>query len=149
MASLSGEGIEFMTGRKVLRVLIRNGKKVVVTSASSGNEEIEADEILVASGRAPNVASLGLDRAGVKFSERGIAVNGSMMTSNPDIFAAGDVVDQKYKLETLAAREGAMVASNIFNHTDKSIPMDQIKGCDIWGTSGCHKNLVSLYLFVA
>ena len=126
MASLSGEGIEFMTGRKVLRVLIRNGKKVVVTSASSGNEEIEADEILVASGRTPNVASLGLDHAGVKFSERGIAVNGSMRTSNPDIFAAGDVVDQKYKLETLAAREGAMVASNMFNHTDKSIPMDQI-----------------------
>ncbi|EQD79138.1 mercuric reductase [mine drainage metagenome] len=42
------------------------------------------------------------------------------------MYAAGDVVDQRYKLETLAAREGAIVALNIFNHLENGISIQQI-----------------------
>ena len=126
MESLSGEGIEFLTGRKVTKVFRRNGKKVVETSSAHGREEIEADEILMASGRTANANGLGLERAGVEYSEKGITVYEGFKTSNPMIYAAGDVVDQRYKLETLAAREGATVASNIFNHLENGININQI-----------------------
>lgn len=126
LASLAEEGIQFLMERKVTRVLSRSGKKVLVTESASGTEEVEADEILLASGRYPNVSSLSLEKAGVKYSGNGIYVNDQLATSNPNIYAAGDVVNQKYKLETLAAREGATVASNIYNHEDTSIPMDQV-----------------------
>ncbi|MHB1709132.1 MAG: mercury(II) reductase [Thermoplasmataceae archaeon] len=126
LSSLAEEGIQFLTERKIIRVLSRNGKKVLVTKSASGTEEVEADEILLASGRFPNISSLGLEKAGVNYSRNGIYVNDQLATSNPNIYAAGDVVDQKYKLETLAAREGATVATNIYNHEGTSIPMDQV-----------------------
>lgn len=124
--SLASEGIEFLTGRKITAVFRRNGKKVVETSSEQGREEIEADEILIASGRTANVNGLGLEKAGVDYSEKGISVNESFRTSNPIIYATGDVVDQRYKLETLAAREGATVASNIFNHQENGISLNQV-----------------------
>ncbi len=124
--SLSSEGIDFLTGRKVTKVFRRNGKKVLEISSGHGIEEVEAEEILIASGRTANVNGLELEMAGVVYSEKGIAVNESFKTSNPIIYAAGDVVEQRYKLETLAAREGATVASNLFNHLDNGININQI-----------------------
>jgi mercuric reductase len=126
MESLSGEGIEFLIGRKVAKVFRRDGKKVVETTSTQGREEISADEILLASGRAANVNSLGLEMAGVEYTENGIKVNESLMTSNPMIYAAGDVVNQRYRLETLAAREGVIAATNIFNHLENGINIRQI-----------------------
>ena len=49
------------------------------------------DEILVATGRKPNVEGIGLEEAGVKYDARkGVEVNDSLQTSNSNIFAAGD-----------------------------------------------------------
>ncbi len=126
MESLSREGIEFITGKKVTRVYRRNGKKVLEIASANGREEIEVDEILMASGRKANVNDMGLEKAGVEYSERGITVNESFKTSNPIIYATGDVVDQRYRLETLAAREGATVASNIFNNLENGIDINQV-----------------------
>ncbi len=68
------------SGKKAVRVL-QDGKEIV----------IEADEILIGAGRAPNVEGLGLKDAGVQYSARqGIVVDDTLRTSNPNIFAAGD-----------------------------------------------------------
>ena len=88
--------------------------------------KIEVDEILIASGRKPNVAGLSPENAGIEYSDKGIKVNDDFSTSNPLIYAAGDVVDQKYRLETLSAREGAIIASNIFNHSSKGINLQEV-----------------------
>ena len=53
--------------------------------------EVTADEILVAAGRTPNVEGLNLEAVGVQFNARGVAVNDRLQTTNPRIFAAGDV----------------------------------------------------------
>ena len=55
-----------------------------------GCEEI-VDHVLVAAGRAPNVEGLGLEEAGVEYSAKGVRVDDRLRTSNPDIFAAGDI----------------------------------------------------------
>ncbi|EQB67864.1 MAG: hypothetical protein AMDU1_APLC00091G0005 [Thermoplasmatales archaeon A-plasma] len=126
MTALKADGISFLTGRTVVRVYREGKKKVIETVHKDGADTIKVDEILISSGRIPNVDGLALEEAGVKYSGRGIAVRKDLSTDNPLIYAAGDVVDQKYRLETLAAREGAIVASNIFNNADKTISMQEI-----------------------
>lgn len=123
---LTEEGIEFLSERVVTGVSKRNGKKIVTVSGRCGAEDIEVDEILISTGRAANVNGLGLEKAGVKYSERGVSVGKDLKTSNPDIYAAGDVIDQRYKLETLAAREGTVAASNIFNNLEDGIEYSEI-----------------------
>ena len=49
------------------------------------------DQLLVAIGRSPNVEGLGLDKAGVAFTARGVTVNDRLQTSNPKVFACGDI----------------------------------------------------------
>ncbi len=73
-----------------------------------GGGELEADAVLVATGRAPNVIELGLDVAGVEFDKRGVHVDDSLRTTNKRIFAAGDVAS-KYQF-THAADALARIA---------------------------------------
>lgn len=54
--------------------------------------DIEAEIVLVAAGRVPNTEGLGLEAAGVKFNGRGILVNDYLQTSQPHVYAAGDIV---------------------------------------------------------
>lgn len=124
--SLKSEGISFLLHRKVVKVYKEDGKKIILAEYDGKTEKIEVDEILVASGRKPNVEGLSLENAGVEYSKNGIVVKQDLSTSNPLIYAAGDVVDQRYKLETLAAREGAIIASNIFNNSSESIDLNEI-----------------------
>ncbi len=126
MESLKSEGISFLPGRNVTGVHRKGSKKIIEAASAGGKDIVEVDEILISSGRTPNVEGLNLEKAGVRYSSMGIQVREDFSTSNPLIYAAGDVVDQKYKLETLAAREGAAVASNIFDHSSKSMDMHEI-----------------------
>ncbi|MCW2956543.1 MAG: dihydrolipoamide dehydrogenase [Thermoleophilia bacterium] len=77
---------------------------------------IEADIVLVSTGRTPNVADLGLEAAGVSYDPRaGIAVNEEMRTNVANIFAIGDVAG-KYQLAHTASREGEVAAENALGH---------------------------------
>ena len=60
-------------------------------SAGEAPYDLVVDQLLVAAGRAPNVERLGLDAAGVEFGKKGITVDDLLRTTNPHIFAAGDV----------------------------------------------------------
>lgn len=126
MEILKSEGVDFKTGKKVIRVFSKDGKKIIETQSENGKEEVEVDEILVSSGRSPNVADLDLEKAGVKYSGKGIFTDETMKTTNPLIYAAGDVVDQKYKLETLAANEGSIAASNMYAGTEKKVNLQLV-----------------------
>ncbi len=70
------------------RVLVRQEEKPGTPAISV---EVEADTILIAAGRVPNVEGLGLDRAGVSCTPRGITVNAYLQASRRNIYAAGDV----------------------------------------------------------
>jgi pyruvate/2-oxoglutarate dehydrogenase complex dihydrolipoamide dehydrogenase (E3) component/uncharacterized membrane protein YdjX (TVP38/TMEM64 family) len=84
------EGIRVRTGAEVDAVERQGEVRVVRGHCAEGSFEIACDEILVAVGRAPNVAGLGLEAAGVEAGPRGVTVDDNLRTSNPRIFAVGD-----------------------------------------------------------
>jgi len=77
--------------------------------------EVEAEAVLVATGRLRNVEGLGLERAGVRHDPRtGIAVNTRLQTSSPDIFAAGDVVSRLQLTHAADAQARVVVRNALF-----------------------------------
>jgi len=90
---LVSEGVRLELGCSIEAVAKCDGEKRIRARRSGGEAvEIAVDELLVAVGRAPNVEGLGLEAAGVAFdAQRGVHVNDHLQTSNPRIFAAGDV----------------------------------------------------------
>ena len=114
---LEDEGVLVITNAKVLRVG-RGLGKVVVTDKG----EIEADEILLATGRRPNV-DLNLETAGVKLNEKGgILVDDELRTTNPNIYAAGDVIGGPM-LEALAGKQGVVAVDNAVLNAHRKIDM--------------------------
>lgn len=90
---LKAEGIDIITSARVVKVQ-RNGTKKVIT-ARQGQQmlQFEADELLLALGRQPNIdGNLNLAAAGVQYNEKGIGVNEYLQTSAANIFALGDVI---------------------------------------------------------
>ena len=108
-----GEGMAVYTGTAVERAFLRDGRKVVSFRHEGRVREVEAEEIFFALGRCPNVAGLALEKAGVTFNRYGVSVDGHMRTSNPDIFAAGDVAG-RFQLVHVAIYEGEVAARNAF-----------------------------------
>lgn len=90
---LADEGIVMQMRSRATKARRSPGGRVRLTCSPEEDDDVEivADEILVATGRMPNVAGLDLDRAGVRFGERGIRVDAQMRTNVPHIYAVGDV----------------------------------------------------------
>ncbi len=85
------EGIALRLGAAPTRVeRTAEGRRVIIERGGS-EETLEADEILVAVGRAANVEGLGLEAAGVAFTREGVTVDDFLRTSNARIYAAGDI----------------------------------------------------------
>jgi pyruvate/2-oxoglutarate dehydrogenase complex dihydrolipoamide dehydrogenase (E3) component len=88
-AALRHDGIEILTAVKIIRVE-RAGEEHVLQI--EGRSAITVDAILIGAGRVPNVENLGLEAAGVAFDpKKGVTVDDRLRTSNPHIYAAGDV----------------------------------------------------------
>ncbi len=92
LESMRKDGVSLLCCGKDLKLSPADGGKVRlrVESHDKGYDEV-VDKILVAVGRAPNVEGLGLEAAGVAYSNKGVQVNDQLQTSRPHIFAAGDV----------------------------------------------------------
>ncbi len=120
---LAQEGIEIVTDVNVKEVWQKNGIKFVKASVSNEEKVLEAEQLLLATGRRPNTADLHLENAGVKIRDDGaIVVNSEMRTSAPHIWAGGDVVGEPM-LETLAAKAGATAAENALTGSHKKIDL--------------------------
>jgi len=86
------EGIEVLLGTHVTRVEGQSGKEVRVRAKDGpGERTIEGTDLLVATGRTPNTAGIGLDQAGVELNEHGyIKVNDRLETTAANVWAMGD-----------------------------------------------------------
>jgi pyruvate/2-oxoglutarate dehydrogenase complex dihydrolipoamide dehydrogenase (E3) component len=90
--ALSRDGIDIHLNTQTVRVEMNGAEKVAVLVSDGNHTTVTADEILVGVGRAPNVQGLNLEAAGVQYdAESGIQVDDFLRTSNPAIYAAGDV----------------------------------------------------------
>jgi mercuric reductase len=110
---LRREGMQIYTRTRIIKVTKRNERKIIEYASHEGKKTLEVDEILIATGRKPNTDALKLENAHVNVDDRGfIKVDKYMRTSNPNVYAVGDVVSKRFMLETLAAREGVIAAIN-------------------------------------
>ncbi len=112
---LSKQGFEFRLGAKVTGVAkAKKGATVTFEPVKGGAAEtIEADVVLVATGRRPYADSLGLKEAGVEVDERGrVKTDGHLRTNVPGIYAIGDVIAGPM-LAHKAEDEGVAVAETI------------------------------------
>ena len=90
--ALVDDGVEIVLGASIESVEAAGDGKILRYRADGEEHKLVVDEILVGAGRIPNVAGLGLETAGVRYDvRRGVEVNDRLQTSNPKIYAAGDV----------------------------------------------------------
>ena len=119
----TGEGIRVVR-RTVPTDVVRDaatGQVVVTADVSGGVQEFRADQILVALGRRPVTDSLNLAAVGVKTGDAGeIVVTDQLQSSNPRVWAAGDVTGHP-EFVYVAARHGRLVADNAFAGADRSV----------------------------
>jgi dihydrolipoamide dehydrogenase len=109
---LTKDGMEFFMGHGVTGVTRKGDEVTVKAKSKTENKEIElkGDYCLVAVGRKPYTDNLGLENAGLKVDERGrIPVNEHLQTSNPNIYAIGDVI-KGAMLAHKAEEEGVVAA---------------------------------------
>ncbi|HUA33804.1 MAG TPA: mercuric reductase [Candidatus Binataceae bacterium] len=108
-ASLKRDGVEIRTGCRIVSVARRDNERVITLEQVG---EIVIDEILVGVGRTPAVEGLSLDEAKVQYDrERGIVVDDHLRTTNPLIFAAGDVAST-YKFTHLSDAHARIAIRN-------------------------------------
>ncbi len=92
MRSLKKQGMRFLMGAKVAGVERREGGLVARVELEGGAQEIECDKVLVAVGRRPLTAGLGLEKLGVKMEQGRVLVDVDYLTSVPGIYAIGDLI---------------------------------------------------------
>lgn len=109
---LQREGIDILLGTKAVR-FSREKSRAVLTVQGTESElgKIEADTVLVTIGRKANVEGLSLEKAGIKYTPKGITTNDKLQTSSPNIYACGDVVGP-YQLASIAEYQGIIAATN-------------------------------------
>lgn len=106
------EGIDVVTRARLIDARRRNGEKVVRYTVAGEEREAAGEEIFFALGRTPNVDGLDLAAAGVNVDKNGaIAVDATLRTSNPKIFAVGDVTGE-YMLVHIAIYQGEVASRN-------------------------------------
>lgn len=112
-AALAKRGITIETSARVTAI---DGNRVL-WSKNDKEFETEADCILMAVGRRPNLGSLNLDEAGIEYTPRGIVVNGNMQTNVPGVYAVGDITGGMM-LAHVASAQGRRALNHICGETD-------------------------------
>ena len=115
------EGVRVVNDAKIERISRRGDERVIhFTEPGRGAGEVTVDQILVGVGRAPNVDGLGLEAVGVTYDvRRGVQVNDYLQTTNPRIYAAGDIC-MSWKFTHAADAAAKIVVQNaLFLRTKK------------------------------
>ncbi|GER90026.1 hypothetical protein KDW_41880 [Dictyobacter vulcani] len=127
---LKSEGIDIITNARVVRAYRKGAKKVIMAQQGEQMMQFEADELLLALGRQPNIAHLNLEAAGVQYSQKGIQVNEHLQTSAPNIFALGDVIGGYLFTHVASYHAGIAVRNALVPFAKKKVDYRVVP----WGT---------------
>lgn len=112
--ALAADGVRMLHGAEIERVELADGVRRLRVRTAGGAETVEAEELLVAAGRAPNVEGLGLEAAGIAYTPRGVTVDDRLRTSNRAVFAVGDVASPFQFTHAADAQARLVVANALF-----------------------------------
>jgi glutathione reductase (NADPH) len=116
-------GMDYRMNSQLLSVEKRGDGTLL---ANIGSDTLEADAILVATGRKPNTDGLGLDNAGIELGRKGeIPVDEYNRTACESVYAVGDVTD-RVQLTPVAIREGHAFADTVFGGSPRTISYDHV-----------------------
>ena len=140
--SYAKRGMEIYTGARLEKAEVgKKGVTLTIRTAKGEEKKIEADRVLSAIGRAPNVEDLGLEKAGVKLTDRGfIAVDRQMRTNVEGIYAIGDVAGPPL-LAHKGSHEGIACVEGIHGDPHAGIDYKNIPNCTY-----CHPEVASVGL---
>lgn len=106
------DGVNIVTGCKITGVERRGTEKVIALEREGVRREIAADEIIIGVGRVPAVEGLNLEAATIEYdNQNGVKVDDYLRTTNPLVYAAGDVASV-YKFTHLADAHARMILRN-------------------------------------
>ncbi|MDX1545450.1 MAG: FAD-dependent oxidoreductase [Rhodothermales bacterium] len=108
---LEDEGVAYVLGAGVQRVARQNGHLTVFAEQDGQTRTVEADALLMATGRRANVDALGLEAAGVAHSKKGIDVDDRCRTSQRHIYAVGDVTG-RYQFTHMSEHMAKVAVTN-------------------------------------
>jgi len=116
LKSMQRDGVQLLCcGRELNIEKTATGKRMTVNSHAK-QYDVMVDEILIGVGRMPNVEGLNLESVGVAYDTQGVKVNAHLQTTNPRIYAAGDICS-KYKFTHAADAMAQIVIQNaLFPH---------------------------------
>ncbi|TVT27732.1 NAD(P)/FAD-dependent oxidoreductase [Salinicoccus cyprini] len=111
MNKLKVEGVQFHSNESTTEI-VKNETDYTLKTESGLN--MSTDYIVDATGRVPNVAGIGLENAGVRYSKKGVEVDSFLRTAQTNIYASGDVLDKDIpKLTPTATFESDYIAAHI------------------------------------
>ena len=123
-------GIDVNTGAKVEKVeRTETGAKVTFTDANGKTQVKEAEKVLVAVGRAGLTGNLGVDKTRIELERGLVKVNEAQETTEPGIFAIGDIVSGLPQLAHVGSMAGMIAVAKIAGRKFRPIRRDRIPSC--------------------
>jgi len=123
-------GIDVNVSCKVEKIeKTKTGAKVSFTDASGKPQVKEVEKVLVAVGRGPRTYDAGLDKTNIQLDRAFIPVNEWMETSEPGLYAIGDIVAGLPQLAHVGAMAGVVVASKLAGKYARAVRKDRVPGC--------------------
>jgi dihydrolipoamide dehydrogenase len=123
-------GIDVNTGSKVEKIeKTETGVKVTWTGANGKTVEKEAEKVLVAVGRAPRTENVGIEKTKIELDRGFVKVNEAQETTEPGIFAIGDIVAGLPQLAHVGAMSGIVAVSKIAGRHYRPVRRNRIPNC--------------------
>ncbi len=140
---LQAEGVTMVTNARVLKAEQHGEKKRITAKQDEHVVTVEADEILLAAGRQPNVDRLNLDAARIVYTAQGIEVNSYLQTSTAHIFALGDVLGKDLFTHVAAYQAGVAVRNALLPVGKKKVDYRVLPWCTFTDPEAARVGLTS------
>ena len=114
------EGIDLQLGVEIVHVETRGSDRILHLERGGKRIDVAVDAVLVAVGRTPNLEGLGLEKAGITFDRSGVTVSDHLQTSNPNVYAAGDICFPFKFTHTADALARILIANALFMGRQKA-----------------------------
>ena len=139
--TLTGEGVKVYAGKKAIK-FSKEGNLTVITVEDKDRKQsvIKAEKVLVAVGRAPNVAGLNLEKAGVKYSNKRIEAGSTLRTTAKNIYACGDVVGP-YQFSHMAEHQAVIAVGNTLFPFKQKVNYNAVPWCTFTDPELAHVGL--------